>query len=51
MYVNPITRQIYDDATPITTDNNPRTFIQLDPDSKTIIQNIHLHVKQRNFCD
>ena len=33
MYVDPITRQTYDYATPITCDNNPRKIIQLDPDS------------------
>ena len=33
MYVNPITRQTYDYATPITCDNYPRNIIELDPDS------------------
>ena len=33
MYVDPITRQIYDYATPITCDNHPRNLIELDPDS------------------
>ena len=33
MYVDPITRQIYDYATPITCDNIPRNIIELDPDS------------------
>ena len=33
MYVDPITRQTYDYATPITSDNNPRNIIELDPDS------------------
>ena len=33
MYVDPITRQTYDNATPITCDNNPRNIIELDPDS------------------
>ena len=33
MYVDPITRQTYDYATPITNDNNPRNIIELDPDS------------------
>ena len=33
MYVDPNTRQIYDYATPITCDNNPRNLIELDPDS------------------
>ena len=33
MYVDPITRQTYDYATPITCDNNPRNIIELDPDS------------------
>ena len=33
MYVDPITRQTYDYATPITCDNNPRNNIELDPDS------------------
>ena len=31
MYVDPITRQTYDYATPITCDNNPRNIIELDP--------------------
>ena len=31
MYVEPITRQTYDYATPITCDNNPRNIIELDP--------------------
>ena len=33
MYVDPITRQTYDYATPITCENNPRNIIELDPDS------------------
>ena len=33
MYVDPITRQTNDYATPITCDNNPRNIIELDPDS------------------
>ena len=33
MYVDPITKQTYDYATPITSDNIPRHFIELDPDS------------------
>ena len=33
MYVDPITRQTYDYATPITCDNKPRNIIELDPDS------------------
>ena len=33
MYVDPITRQTYDYATPITCDNNPRNIIELYPDS------------------
>ena len=33
MYVDPITRQTYDYATPITCDNNPRNIIELDLDS------------------
>ena len=33
MYVDPITTQTYDYATPITCDNNPRNIIELDPDS------------------
>ena len=33
MYVDPITHQTYDDATPITCDNNPKNIIELDPDS------------------
>ena len=33
VYVDPITRQTYDYATPITCDNNPRMIIELDPDS------------------
>ena len=32
MYVDPITRQTYDYATPITCDSNPRNIIELDPD-------------------
>ena len=32
MYVDPITRQTYDYATPITRDNNPNNSIELDPD-------------------
>ena len=34
MYVDPITRQTYDYATPVTCDNNPRNIIELDPDSE-----------------
>ena len=33
MYVDPITRQTYEYANPITCDNNPRNVIELDPDS------------------
>ena len=33
MYVDPITRQTYDYATPITCHNNPRNIIELDPNS------------------
>ena len=33
MYVDPITRQTNDYATPITCDNNPLNIIELDPDS------------------
>ena len=33
MYVDPITRQTFDYATPIACDNNPRNNIELDPDS------------------
>ena len=33
MYVDPITRQTYDYATPITCDNIPRNIIELAPDS------------------
>ena len=33
MYVDPITRQTYDYATPITCDTNPRINFELDPDS------------------
>ena len=33
MYVDPITRQTYDYATPITCDKIPRNIIELDPDS------------------
>ena len=33
IYVDPITRQTYDYATPITCDNNPKNIIELDPDS------------------
>ena len=33
MYVDPITRQTFDYATPITCDKNPKNNIELDPDS------------------
>ena len=33
MYVDPITSQTYDYATPITCDKNPRNIFELDPDS------------------
>ena len=33
MYVDPITRQTFDYATPIACDTNPRNIIELDPDS------------------
>ena len=33
MYVDTITRQTFDYATPITCENNPKNFIELDPDS------------------
>ena len=33
MYVDPTTRQIYDYATPIACDNNPRNIVELVPDS------------------
>ena len=33
MYVDPITRQTYDYATPIPCDNNPRNIIELDPNT------------------
>ena len=33
MYVDPITRQAFDYAIPITRDNSPRNIIELDPDS------------------
>ena len=33
MYVDPITRQTYDDATPIPCDKIPRNIIELDPDT------------------
>ena len=33
MYVDPITREAYDYATPIPCDNNPRNIIELDPDT------------------
>ena len=33
MYVDPITRQTYDYATPITCDINPNNIIELEPDS------------------
>ena len=32
MYVDPLTRQTYDYATPIACDKNPRNNIELDPD-------------------
>ena len=40
MYVNPITRQTYDYATPIACDNNPRNINELDPDSED--QDFHI---------
>ena len=40
MYVDPITRQTYDYATPITCDHSPRIFIELDPDSND--QDFHI---------
>ena len=33
MYVDPITRQTYDNATPIASGNNPCKIIELDPDT------------------
>ena len=33
MYVDPITRQTYDYASPIACGNNPRNIFELDPDS------------------
>ena len=33
MYVDPITRQTFDYATPITCENNPKNIIELDPES------------------
>ena len=33
MYVDPITRQTFDYAIPITCENNPKNIIELDPDS------------------
>ena len=33
MYVNPITRQTFNFATPIECDNNPQNIIELDPNS------------------
>ena len=33
MYVNPTTRQTYDNATSIPCDNNPRNIVELDPDT------------------
>ena len=33
MYVDPITIQTFDYATPIACDNNPRIIIEIDPDS------------------
>ena len=40
MYDDPITRQIYDYATPIACDNNPKNIIELDPDFDD--QNIYI---------
>ena len=37
MYVDPITRQSYDYATPLACNNNPRNFIELDPDSERFL--------------
>ena len=34
MYVDPITRQPFNNATPIECGNNPQNIIELDPDSK-----------------
>ena len=45
MYVDPITRQTYDYATPITCDNNPRNIIELDPDSDD--QDFYILVPER----
>ena len=33
MYVDPITRQTFDYASPIICENNPKNIIELDPDS------------------
>ena len=33
MYVDPITRPIFEYATPFTYENNPKNIIELDPDS------------------
>ena len=33
MYVDPVTRQTYDYATPILCENNPRNIMELDPDT------------------
>ena len=50
MYVDPITRQTYDYATPITCDNNPRNIIELDPDSDN--RDFYIlgpeHIKRKN---
>ena len=44
MYVDPITRQTYDYATPIACDNNPKNIIELDTDSDD--QNFFLFLDQ-----
>ena len=34
MYVDPITRQTFNYATPIKCENNPQNIIELDPDTE-----------------
>ena len=52
MYVDPITRQTYDFATPIPCDTNPRNIIELDPD--TDVQDFYIlcpeSVERELFC-
>ena len=50
MYVDPITRQNYDYATPIACDNNPRNIIELDSTNVKTLQNFpHYLLVQQLF--